>query len=72
MYRSIVQSALIAAALLLCASLSLAVENNTGRGGETKVIGKALATEKGAKPKADKAAAKVKLVDINIAPASRN
>ncbi len=65
MKPSIVQSALIAAALLLCASLSLAVENKTGRGGETKAIGKALATEKSAKPKAAKPAAKVKLVDIN-------
>ena len=67
MKRSIVQSAVVAAALLLCASLSLAVENKAGAAGETKAIGNLQATEKGAKPKVAKAAAKVKLVDINSA-----
>src|SRR3972149_5788560 len=68
MKRNIVQSALIAAALLLCASLSLAVENKAGSAGETKAISKATATsDKAAKAKKAKAAAKVKPVDINSA-----
>ncbi len=67
MKRSIVQSVMAAAALLLCASLSLAAENKAGVAGETKAIGNLQATEKGAKPKPAKAAAKVKLVDINSA-----
>ena len=68
MNRSIVQSALIAAVLLLSASLSLAVENNPGTATETKTIGKAKVTnDKAAKATKAKAAAKVKLVDINSA-----
>ena len=67
MKRSIIPSALIAAALLLGASLSLAAENKAGPATETKAIGNAKTTEKGAKAKAGKAAAKVKLVDINSA-----
>jgi competence protein ComEA len=67
MKRSIIQSALIAAALLLSASVSLAVENKPGTTGETKTIGAPKATEKSAKTKDAKAAAKVKLVDINSA-----
>jgi DNA uptake protein ComE-like DNA-binding protein len=68
MKRSIVQSALIAAALLLSASLSLALENKAGSAGETKAISEATATsDKAAKAKKAKAAAKVKPVDINSA-----
>ena len=68
MKRSIVKTALIAAALLLSASLSLAVENKTGSAGETKAISKASATgDKAAKVKTTEAAAKAKPVDINSA-----
>lgn len=62
---SIIQSALIAAALLLSASLSFAVENKPGTAGETKAISGPKTTEKSAK--AAKAGTKVKLVDINSA-----
>lgn len=65
MKRSIIQSAMLAVALLLSASLSLAVENKTGTAGEARTISNAKKTEKSAKPA--KAAAKVKLVDINSA-----
>lgn len=65
MQRSILQSALIAAALLLSANLSLAAENKPGTTGETKAISGPKATEKSAKVAT--AAAKVKLVDINSA-----
>lgn len=65
MKPSFIPSALIAAALLLSASLSLAVEPKPGTAAETKAIGGAKTTEKSAK--AAKAAAKVKLVDINSA-----
>jgi competence protein ComEA len=67
MKRSIIKTALIAAALLLSASLSVAVENKPGTPGETKAISGAKTTEKSAKAKDAKAAAKVKLVDINSA-----
>ena len=67
MQRSIVQSALIAAALLLSASLSLAVENKPGNSGETKAISSAKTTEKSTKAKSAAPTAKVKLVDINSA-----
>lgn len=67
MKRSIIPSALIAAALLLGASLSFAVESKAGPATETKAIGNGKTTEQGAKAKAGKAAAKVKLVDINSA-----
>jgi DNA uptake protein ComE-like DNA-binding protein len=65
MKRSIIQSVLIAAALLLSTSLSQAVETKPGTPGETKAISGPKATEKNAK--AGKPAAKVKLVDINSA-----
>ncbi|MHB8668320.1 MAG: ComEA family DNA-binding protein [Burkholderiales bacterium] len=67
MKRSIIPSAVIAAALLLGASLSFAADNKAGPATETKAIGNAKTTEKGAKAKAGKAATKVKLVDINSA-----
>jgi DNA uptake protein ComE-like DNA-binding protein len=67
MKRSIIESVLIAAALLLCASVSLAAENKPGTPGDTKAISGPDATEKSAKAKDVKPAAKVKLVDINSA-----
>lgn len=65
MQRRIIHSALIAAALLLSASLSLAADAKPGTPGETKATSAPKAAEKSAKPA--KAAAKVKLVDINSA-----
>lgn len=65
MKRTIVQFALIAAALLFSASLSLAAETKPATPGETKAIGASKVTEESAKPA--KPAAKVKLVDINSA-----
>jgi DNA uptake protein ComE-like DNA-binding protein len=67
MKRSSMQSALIAAALLLSASLSHAVENKPGTPGETKAISGPDTTKKGTKATDAKSAAKVKLVDINSA-----
>jgi DNA uptake protein ComE-like DNA-binding protein len=67
MQRSIIQFALIAAALLLSASLSLAADSKPGTAGEAKSISSAKAAEKSAKAKDATAAAKVKLVDINSA-----
>ncbi len=67
MKRRIVPSALFAAALLLSAGLSPAADSKPGAAAETKAIGAPKATDKGAKPKAAKAAAKIKLVDINSA-----
>jgi DNA uptake protein ComE-like DNA-binding protein len=63
MKRSIVNAALIAAALLLSASPSLAVEKQAGTAGETKAIGHAKVI--GAKATKARAGSKVKLVDIN-------
>lgn len=73
MRHRIIETTLIAATLLLCANqslaanLSLAVENKQGTAAETKAISGAKTTEKSAKVKEAKAAAKVKLVDINSA-----
>jgi DNA uptake protein ComE-like DNA-binding protein len=67
MQRNMVQTALIAAALLLSANLPLAAENKPGTPAETKAVSGAKTTETSAKAKAAKAAAKVKLVDINSA-----
>ena len=67
MKRSITRTALSAAALLLCTSLSLAVENKPAAPAETKAISGSKTTEKSAKAKDAKAPAKVKLVDINSA-----
>lgn len=64
MKRSIVKTALIAAAVLLFSNLSFAVENKPGTAGETKAMSAHKVTEKSAKAKA---AAKVKPVDINSA-----
>jgi competence protein ComEA len=64
---NILQSALIAAALLLSAGLSPAADDKPGTAAETKAVGGAKATEKSAKTKGTKPAAKVKLVDINSA-----
>jgi len=67
MKHNIIQSAMLAAALLFSASLSLAAEDKAPAAGETKSISKAKATDKDAKAKKAKAAATVKLVDINSA-----
>ena len=67
MQHRIIKTVLIATALLLSASLSLAVENKTGTAGETKAGSNAKTAGKSAKAKDAKAAAKVKLVDINRA-----
>lgn len=68
MKRSIIPSALIAAALLLGASLSFAADNKAGHATDTKAISNGKTTEKDAKAKTSKAVAKVKIVDINSAP----
>lgn len=67
MNPSIIKTVLIAAALLLCASLSFAAENKSGPATETKAVSNAKTTQKSTKAKVGKAAAKVKLVDINSA-----
>lgn len=77
MKHSIISSALIAAALLLPASLILGAETKPGTAAETKATSASKTTEKGAKAKDAKtkdakaknakAATKVKLVDINSA-----
>lgn len=66
MKRSTITSALVAAVLLLSASLSLAAESEHWRTGETKTIDKAKTPEKNARGRAA-AAGKVNLVDINSA-----
>ena len=65
MRHRITKTALIAAALLLASSLSLAADSKPAPPGETKAIRNAGAPEKSAKAK--KAAAKIKPVDINSA-----
>lgn len=67
MKHKIIQSALLAAALLLPAGLALAAVDKAPAAGETKDLGKAKAADKEAKAKKAQAAAKVKLVDINSA-----
>ncbi len=73
MQHRIVNTVLLAAALLLPASLSLAAENKPDASSTTKAISKAQPAEQGAKDKKTApsskaaAAAPVKLVDINSA-----
>ena len=67
MKRSIIQSALIAAALLLGASPALASEHKAGPTAEAKAVGSAKTTEHSTKATAGKTAAKRKFVDINSA-----
>jgi competence protein ComEA len=67
MKHSSIKSALIAAALLLSASLCLALQNESGTSTETKAVGGTKATGKNAKATGAKAAAGVKRVDINSA-----
>ena len=67
MKHGTIKSALVAAALLLSAGLSLAVEDRLATAAETKASGATKATGKVAKAKDVKAAAKVKRVDINSA-----
>ena len=66
MTRNIIPSALVAVALVLGAGLSQANESKPATAAESKAISGANAKEKSARP-AKKAAAKVKLVDINSA-----
>lgn len=65
MQRHIIRFALITAALLLSVTLSLAADNKPSAPAETKAVGVLNMTETNAKAKDAKAAAKVKLVDIN-------
>jgi competence protein ComEA len=67
MKHSSIRSILFAAALLLCASVAVAVEDKAATSADTKAVGAAKATEKSAKAKDAKSSAKVKLVDINSA-----
>jgi DNA uptake protein ComE-like DNA-binding protein len=67
MKHDIIRYALIFAALLLSASVSLAVETKPATTGETKAMSGPQTTEKSAKAKDAKAVTKVKLVDINSA-----
>lgn len=67
MKRSTIQSVLIAAALFVSASVTLAADTKPVAAGEPKATSAPKTTEKSAKPKDAKAAAKVKLVDINSA-----
>ena len=64
MKHRILKAAVVASALLFCASLTLAAENKAPAAEQSKATGKPA--EKAAKAKAAKAA-KVKLVDINSA-----
>jgi DNA uptake protein ComE-like DNA-binding protein len=65
MQRNIIQSALVAAALLLSAVPSFAADTKPATAAETKAISGAKAGEKSVKT--TKASAEVKLVDINSA-----
>ena len=65
MIRRIMPSALVAATLLLSATLSFADETKPATATDTKAVGGAKTTQKSAK--APKAVVKVKLVDINSA-----
>jgi len=67
MKRSIIQSVLVAAALLLSASLALADQSKPAPGAHTKAVGVAQAKETIAKAKRTKVAKRIKLVDINSA-----
>ena len=73
MHHRIINTALLAAVLLLPVSLLLAAENNPDAAGATKPISKSQPAEQGAKDKKTApsskaaAAAPVKLVDINSA-----
>ncbi|MBE0613691.1 MAG: helix-hairpin-helix domain-containing protein [Burkholderiales bacterium] len=67
MKSSIFQTAFLAAALILLPGLSLAATDKAPAAGEPKAATKAKAAEKGDKAKGSKAAAKIKLVDINSA-----
>ena len=67
MKRNIIQSALFALALAFAANPTLAATEKSPAAAEAKPAGKAAAGDKDAKAKKAKAAAKVKLVDINSA-----
>ena len=67
MQRHIIQSALIAAALLLSAGTAFAADTKPATAADSKAGSAAKAAEPGAKAKAPKPAANVKPVDINSA-----
>jgi DNA uptake protein ComE-like DNA-binding protein len=67
MKYSSIRSVLLAAALLLCASVAVGVEDKAATSADTKAAGGAKTTGKSAGAKDAKPAAKVKLVDINSA-----
>ena len=67
MKHSISKTVIIAAALLLSASLSFAAETKPGPAGEVKAISHGKAAAKSGKAKVAKATAKPRFVDINSA-----
>ena len=67
MKRNAILSALIAAALLLAASLSFAADSKPAAAADAKATSTPKGTDKSAKSKDAKAPAKAKLVDINSA-----
>lgn len=67
MQSRIVSSVVVALALLLSASFSVAAESKAGTPAEAKPAATAKTPEKSAKAKPAKRTAKVKLVDINSA-----
>jgi competence protein ComEA len=67
MKHRVTGTVLITVALLLSASLSLAVENKPGTPAEAKAVSSPDAMEKSAKAKDVKVTAMVRLVDINSA-----
>jgi competence protein ComEA len=67
MKHSSIRSVLFAAALLLSASVAVAVEDKAAASADTKAVGTPKTTGKSASAKGAKPPAKVKLVDINSA-----
>lgn len=70
MKRSIIQSAMLAAALLLMTNLSLASTDKAPAAGEAKAVSQGKVDGKDAKAKGAAPATKVKQVDINSASKS--
>jgi len=66
-HSTIIQSALLAASLLLCTSFAAAAETKAAPSAEAKAAGESKANSGAAKAKKAGAPAKVKLVDINSA-----
>jgi competence protein ComEA len=67
MNHNIIQSAMLAAALLFAANLSVAATDKASAAGEAKPASKVTAADKDAATKKAKPAPKAKLVDINSA-----